>query len=132
MDSEEGARYGMDIQDEVGIASNLSEEVIPKNGQVLDYMKRGKDLEQISLWEYVTCVQKLTISQVSNRKEGKCSLEDDHRVNLNIATALKSMATARAKYPFSEDHLDYKSHLQQICRPEKRLIPVPIGPPLSQ
>ena len=61
VDSEEEARSGMDIQDEVGVASNLSGEVIPKNGQVLDYMRRGKDLEQISLWEYVTCIQKLTM-----------------------------------------------------------------------
>jgi hypothetical protein len=29
---------------------------------------------------------------------------------------------------FSEIHPDHKSHLQQICKLEKRLIPVPIGP----
>jgi hypothetical protein len=132
VDSEEEAGYGIDIQDEVGIASNLSGEVIPKNGQVLDYMRRGKDLEQISLWEYVARIQKLTTRRVSNGTEDKCSLEDDQRINLNIATALKSTATARAKYPFSDDHPDRESHLQQICRPEKRLIPVPIGPPLPR
>lgn len=43
----------IDVQDEVGIDMNLSGEIVPKNGQVLDYMCRGSKLEQISLWEYV-------------------------------------------------------------------------------
>ena len=41
------------VQDEVGINTNLSGEIIPKNEQVLDYMQRGPKLEQISLWEYI-------------------------------------------------------------------------------
>lgn len=47
-----------------------------------------------------------------------------------VDSAFKSTAFARPKYMFSANHPDHESHVQQICRPEKRLIPVPIGPPL--
>lgn len=122
----------IDIEDEVGVASNLRGEVIPKNGQVLDYMRRGKDLEQISLWDYVARVQKKTRNRVSNRKESRFSQEDDDKVKLTLTTALNSTAISRAKYSFSEEHPDHESHVQQICRPEKKLIPVPIGPPMPR
>ena len=45
----------------------------------------------------------------------------------DIAEALNSTTVAHAKYLFSEN---YDSHVQQIGRPDKRLIPVPVGPPL--
>jgi hypothetical protein len=38
---EEGA---LEVQDEVGITTNLAGEIVPKNNQILDYMRRGNQL----------------------------------------------------------------------------------------
>ena len=129
-EGEEEDECEIGVEDEIGIDTNLSGEIVPKNGQVLDYMRRGTELEQISLWEYVARVQKLTQKRVSNGDKNKCSLQELSR--LDVKSAFKSTAKGRAKYMFSENHPDHESHIQQICRPEKRLIPVPIGPPLPR
>ena len=52
-ENEENEECNTDIQDEVGVAANLSGEIVPKNGQILDYIQRGSGLQQICLWEYV-------------------------------------------------------------------------------
>ena len=66
--------------------------------------------------------------RVSHGDENGCSLQKLDR--LVVGDALKSTTKARTKYMFSENHPDHESHIQQICRPEKQVIPVPVGPPL--
>ena len=67
---EEGA---LEVQDEVGVTTNLAGEIVPKNNQILDYMRRGNQLARISLWEYVARVQKLTKKRISHgNDDGRC------------------------------------------------------------
>jgi hypothetical protein len=119
----------MGLQDEVGIATNLSGEIVPKNGQVLNYIRRGDGLQEVCLWEYVVYIQKLTKKCVCHRTD-EASSTLQQADELEIDAAFKSIAATHAKYMFSNCHPDHESHIQQVCRPEKRLIPVPIGLPL--
>ena len=128
LEDEEDETCEINLPDEVGIATNLSGEIVPKNGQVLDYIRRGDGLQEVCLWEYVACIQKLTKKWVSHRSNNRGSLQQADKLEIDMA--FKSIATTRAKYMFSVSHPDHESHIQQVCRPEKRLTPVPIGPPL--
>ena len=116
--------------DEVGVTTNIAGEIVPKNGQVLDYMRRGDALRQISLWEYVAGIHKLTKKRVSNGNENGTYL--NNVADSEVQAAWNTTSFTHAKYPFSESHPDHDSHIQQINRPDKRFIPVPIGPPLPR
>lgn len=90
--------------DEVGVTTNIAGEIVPKNGQVLDYMQRGDALRQISLWEYVAGIHKLTKKRVSNGNENGTYL--NNVADSEVQAAWNSTSFARAKYPFSESHPD--------------------------
>ena len=125
-EDEEDETCEIGLQDEVRIAMNLSGEIVPKNEQVLDYIQRSDGLQEVCLWEYVACIQKLTQKWVSYGSDNRGSLQQADELEMDMA--FKSIVTPYAKYMFSVSHPDYESHIKQVCRPEKRLIPVPIGP----
>jgi len=114
-------------EDEIGITSNHAGEIVPKSGQILDYIKRGNDLKNTCLWEYISRACKITIKLAAH---GKMTTQMEKMNDLDSTSTYQDKldsTSGRPKFAFSEDHPDYETHIQQLCPPDKALVPVAIG-----
>ncbi len=92
---------------------------------IQDYLLRGKDLETLSLWEYISLVQKIP--------KKKSNLEHDgHETALNMNHIEDENSYCRPKFNFQPSHPDYATHMQEIRHPARRPLPTPIGPSLPR
>jgi hypothetical protein len=122
-------------ENEIGITSNVSGKIIPKSDQILDYTKRGENLKWMSLWDYVSRIEKITIkrvTRVNNYEAVDINPIIGEKNKETYAEILKNTAHTRPKFSFDKSHNDHDTHLQQLCQPSKALLPVPIGIPLPR
>ena len=119
--------------EEIGITSNASGDIIPKNGQIVDYTKRGKNLKNMSLWDYISQVQKISVKRVTGGNGVMQTTNKNGLIPMQLNSEhMTSTIHGRPKFVFGEDHPEHDTHIQQLCQPEKALVPVPIGAPFPR
>ncbi|KAK0429964.1 hypothetical protein EV421DRAFT_1722283, partial [Armillaria borealis] len=101
---------------------------------VNDYIYRGTKLQNYSLWDYVSCVGKVT----KKKRYKKRGLSDKHNVNdgddfsQELGAENEVFDETQSKIMFMERHPECHTHFQQVFLDSARLVPVPLGPSIPR
>jgi len=133
---------------DVDVAITVSRDgaIVPKASQVADYQLRGDLLDNLCVWDCVAQVEKVYLT-----KKKKSVSEDDIDIDMitdelavqegeppenvdymDAYTLLQQVSRIRPKSNFITTHLEAKSHFLRVRTPDKRFIPVPIGPAIPR
>ena len=87
----------------------------------------------MSLWDYISQVQKISVKRVTH---GESKMQASNLNALNppelCSEHLTTTSHGRPKFAFSDEHPECDTHVQQLCQPDKALVPVPIGMPFPR
>ena len=108
-----------DEHDEICISVKQTGEIVAKASQVADYQLHGDCLNNISVWDYVAQIEK--ISKASDRQKS-----DDKEEILN------DTSRKWKRIDLQHEHLEHISHRTKVRTPDKRVVPVPIGPSIPR
>ena len=115
---------GDENEDDVHLSFSPSGRVFERSSQVEDYRLRGKELNDLSVWEFVSTVDKIpkSTAQVETDFDDKLGDSEDED---NVTTA--------GLYELHPEHRDYMKKIQRVhVHHRKDFIPVPIGPSLPR
>ncbi|KAF6744733.1 hypothetical protein DFP72DRAFT_825280, partial [Ephemerocybe angulata] len=130
-----------DQEDEVGVrVDGVTGGLVLRSDQTADYLLRGKQLEAISLWDFVAQVDKIANLSVPNSRGGEGTDEEEMDWSdcgtSTRATAIEELLLDthrfRPRSEFQDTHLEARTHFLRIRLPTKRYIPVPIGPAIPR
>jgi len=110
-------------EDEVGVSVDHTGNFIEKPSQYMDYIYRGRELNELSLWDFVAQTEKIK-HKLKNMTEDECETQSiDTWSDMSV-----SQAKERPKVPFLGAHPQSESHVLRIRLVQDRVVPVPIGP----
>ena len=127
-------------EDEVIVGVTSNGELIPRTSQITDYVQRGAALKNISLWEYTSCIEKITVRRCrrsrndSKNNDNDLDYEDSRLDDLedidpeNLEVLIDDTSRSRPKFSFHPTHPEFATHVQQIRHPGQRPITTTIGP----
>jgi len=127
-------RYEDDSVPDVSISVSPAGDVVPRSDQVADYVLRGDKLEDLCLWDNIAQIEKTRIpSYCADNMDVDIEGQDDHEgqvqpILLTINELLQQKAKKRPTVELCSTHLEAASHLLRVRSPNKRRVPVPIGP----
>lgn len=136
-DSEDNDAYLETVQpDEVTIGRTADGELVELSSQVADYLMRGEGLEHLSLWDFVSRVDKVSAGTQTARPEDNIGLQgsdghDDGQPPVNVGEPEPS-AHRRTFVPFLADHPEYGRRRSKVLTLSEQFVPVPIGPALPR
>jgi len=122
----------------VGIMPNG--ELIPRTSQITDYIQRGVALRNLSLWEYTSCIEKITVRHCRRSRSDAENNDDDleyedsgpdvieHIDPENLEVLIDDTSRSRPKFLFHPSHPEFATHVQQIRHPGQRQVTTTIGP----
>ena len=119
--------------DEVRIGVTVDGHLIPRTSQIRDYIDRGPPLAHLSLWEYTSCIEKVTKtrSRQTSSDPSPDSTDSTEIIEANqLNIILEDQSRNRPKFPFIPTHPESETHIQQIRHPRNRPLPTLIGPPV--
>ncbi|KAF6764426.1 hypothetical protein DFP72DRAFT_799787, partial [Ephemerocybe angulata] len=150
-DDEEASQFGEyrkraeDQEDDVGVrVDGITGGLVLRSDQTADYLLRGKQLEAISLWDFVAQVDKIPNLSVPNSRGGEGTEGTDEEEidcsdcgpSTGASTAIEELLLDthrfRPRSEFQDTHLEARTHFLRIRLPTKRYIPVPIGPAIPR
>lgn len=143
--------------DEIRIGSDNFGNLVPKAGQVMDYLHRDEKFNNICVWDFVAQVDKVKNKRKNKKSQPKNmdvdsdedELEEDvsddgldkdmnvdespitaAETNLPLLTedSLRSSSKKRPSGKLQVGHYESRTHFLRVRRQENRLIPVPMGP----
>ena len=140
----------------VTIKVDRAGELIACTSQIVDYQQRSQVLSDLSLWDAIAQTEK--VIKTRNRKprntdddtepevdiyENEPQADDDvdseegdiNKSETHLGSAKElftSHSRIRPRLDYLPDHPDYMSHSLKICVPNKRFVPVPIGPSIPR
>ena len=127
-----------DLFDDVIVAFSPIGEVVPRCNQVADYVFRGNELDGLCVWDSIAQVDKVIRPRCNTTtnmdiSDGEDVDEDIHVPDHSIIDELLSRKTRkRPKINLVEPHLEAASHILRVRSPDKRYVPVPIGPSIPR
>jgi len=108
--------------DEVIIMTNNEGHLDIRTPYTQDYLLRGAELRSLSVWEYMSMVQKIPKKRILAQQS-----EDHHQ-----SIIVDDNSHTRPKFEFDRNHPDYNTHIQQLRHPNNRPVPTPVGPSLPR
>lgn len=133
--------------DDVMLRCNRQGDIAVKANQMMDYMYRPLVFSHMCLWDYVACVDKITIKAESRRVEDQrssdCESEGDIDTTMpNSVNELNSFSTrvklhdnsglrgqkSTLRGVFTSKHPEYMTHVAKMRKPINNYVPVPAGP----
>jgi hypothetical protein len=146
--------------EEVSITVQTSGHLIAKATQVADYQLRDKKLGSLSVWDFISTLDKVPQSQQTRNRKNKCDahaslsedseleLESDHEFDekldsessnindLDPDTTIfqKNTTKKRTKewFYFNSEHIESKTHCLSMRTHDRRFVLVPIGPSIPR
>ncbi|KAK0440299.1 hypothetical protein EV421DRAFT_1712545, partial [Armillaria borealis] len=112
--------------DNVYIATNPSGSLIVRSSLVEDYIHHGSSLKDVSMWEYVSWIQKVTKASLKRRRK---HVQDDE---YDSDDELFTDNYADIQIPFEEEHKEASTHVQVQLPLDKWVVPVPWGESLPR
>jgi hypothetical protein len=136
-------------------AGNVHASISP----VTDYIHRGSDLSDINVWNFIARVKKVTKKSVESKKRRSKlaeqsdyqaeeeildtdftdlfpDMEDDYGSANSVDHIFNSIRFQRPKILFSDhreqSHPQEDTHLLYVLHPDKRRVPVPLGPAIPR
>ena len=94
-----------------------------------DYLQRGPNLISLSLWEYITLIQKIPHKNPNENDDTSHNKQNSFPIQTND---IQNDNHTRPKYMFDPAHPDYKTHIQELRHPTRRPLPTLIGPSLPR
>jgi len=101
--------------------------IVLKTSQVADYLLRGKSFEQLCIWDCIAQVEK-----VSKKNYPRTTDELVENVDSDSDEQCDNTAYTCNECAFLNNHLQALSHILRVRLPEKRYVPVPIGPAIPR
>ena len=116
-----------DDEDDVHMRFSRTGEVFENSSQVTNYRFRSKELNHLSVWEFVS-----TVDQVPKRQHQSDDLDDDDE-----SEGSDDEGSAENKrngtYEVHPDHPEYPQKIQRVRKKAcKQFVPVPIGPAIPR
>ncbi|KAF6740943.1 hypothetical protein DFP72DRAFT_863845 [Ephemerocybe angulata] len=133
--------------DDVTVEVTENGDLVTRLTLLEDYTYRGDDLSDLSLWEYVTHVQKIKRPRPRRQKRGISVASKNSEVSDTNSTSshdamdvdpnerdsiLFSQTASRPVFPLQSGHPQSHTHVLQIVHPLQRWVPVPVGPTIPR
>ncbi|KAJ7845885.1 hypothetical protein B0H13DRAFT_1908154 [Mycena leptocephala] len=137
-----------DEEQEIRVSMNGNGELVPLGSQLADYQRRGSELNDVCVWDFVSRVDK--VSKASDRRNHHGDGDDEHdqeqnAIELNTILdeaaqdcepeenepdmpVLEILGRKRPRVQLQKGHEEEKTHLLRVRAPKDQLVPVPIGP----
>ena len=116
-----------DGEDDVHIAFSRTGNIFECSSQVSNYRFRAKELDHLSVWEFVSTVDQVSKSQHRNDDQDD---DDDDKSEDEDTSIEDRQGGAHELHP---EHPEYLRKVQRVRKnPRKQFVPVPIGPALPR
>lgn len=114
--------------DDVHLAFSRTGEVLERSSQVTNYRFRAKELDNLSVWEFMCTVDQLPKRQHRNNDwDGDDDESED--LDMDISTENKQSRS----HELHPEHPEYTRKIQRTQKnPCKHFVPVPIGPTIPR
>lgn len=141
-------------EDEIRIELDKDRFLVPKGDQVADYIYRGRKLECLNLWDFISQIEKVRKRKqeptdfLNSINECESDLDEEKNDNENLLdendddvmtdvleeghTVLSLTSDSRPTCKFLNDHVEQASHILRVRQPTQRAVPVLIGPALPR
>jgi hypothetical protein len=117
-----------DDQDNVTISFSPQGELLAKSNQVTDYLWRGRELDNLCLWDFISKIDKVTKKSMS-RTATQFDEEDEGTIYSPESSEDKQ---TRKTIPFLSQHPETNTHVLHEKKPVSYFIPVPMGASLPR
>lgn len=127
-DDNDAAPHYADVdldEDDVTIGTADGGNLVMLTGQLSDYIYRGKQLEDVSLWDFVAQTTKAYASTVNAVPPNQDTISTDIRIDLQSCRGHNLQYVS-----FLPSHPEHAQKLLKVLWESNRRIPVPIGPRL--
>lgn len=148
---------GGDVEDgDVRITVENNGQITAHSSQVEDYLLRGSELDNLSLWDMIARCEKVTrpkskdtdedqfdspdamavcedsLLDTENQQTVCSSIEGESVVEIDVRSVLASKKRRRSYFDFGYQHPENPTHVLKIRAPVMRRVPVPIGPSIPR
>lgn len=142
-----------DADQEVGVSIDGAGNLVPIGDQLGDYHKRGPELNDVCVWDFIAHVDKLSKTSDRRKHQNKCSrdadspdadedIDDSEITGIMLDDSaqeyeakedaeehvLQIESHKRPRVTLQRGHDQAASHILRVRAPSEGLIPVPIGP----
>lgn len=136
--------------DEIVVSIDQFGQMVAKANQVADYQLRDDCLKDICVWDFVAQVEKVKRGterksvpkddddldyRVDDDEEDSDEDSEENSPSFNAAQSTKLLTVrtrTRPRVHLRPEHMEAASHLLRIRAPNKRFVPVPIGPSIPR
>ena len=129
--------------DRICISVKQTGEIVAKASQVTDYQLHGDCLNNISVWDYVTQIEKISKASDCQKSDDKDDSEDDENDDPpdyksesdsaeTIEEILNDTSRKWKRINLQLEHIEYIYHRTKVHTPDKRVVPVPIEPSIPR
>ncbi|KAJ7768744.1 hypothetical protein B0H14DRAFT_2402635 [Mycena olivaceomarginata] len=107
--------------------------------QLADYQLRGRELEQVCVWDFLSRVDR--VSKSSDGRRHRCTADNETERDADLfdddaeeeeaeheGGILDSDAFKRPRVPLLKGHSQQKTHILKVRSTDNAFVPVPIGP----
>ena len=112
--------------------------LIAKASQIVDYQLRASKFSNLSVWDFVTSIDKVRIKKIKNQDDidsetniletDNCNIENEFTDKIHTLTPNDK----NSDIYFQNGHCEQKTHQQKLRSSEKLYVAVPIGPALPR
>ena len=136
-DSDEGDTDDGQIADadDVPLSFSRNGHVFERSSQVEDYRFRAEELNQISLWDFVSTVDHVlkSVNQADRDEDEELGEDEEPDDDEDIDSPVNSVGIRNGPYKLQVEHRDHNRKVQRVrARRSKHFVPVPIGPALPR
>ena len=127
VEASDDSEIDVDDEDDVRVAFSRTGDVFESSSQVTNYRFRAKELDHLSVWEFMS-----TVDQVSKRHQNS-DQDDDNDGDDSEDEAVLIENKRAGTYELHPEHPEYLRKVQRVRKnPRKHFALVPIGPTIPR